>query len=113
MEKDYVGKTIKTENGEVFVVLGQVKYKNIQCVYAMKTTNDDSEGEKRFFQITNGEKKQLVAVESKKMVDTLLDIMFKENMKTKKPRKIKDNESITDYFAYLDDYYKTRVNTVL
>jgi len=28
-------------------------------------------------------------------------------------RKIKDGESIADYFKYLDEFYKTRINTIM
>ena len=113
MEENYVGKTLKNENNEEFVVLSQIRYKNIPCVYAMKVQENDEEGEKSFFQIASDNGIYLVSINSPKMIETLFDVMFKENANNEKPRKIKDNESIPDYFAYLDDYYKTKVTTIL
>ena len=113
MENSYVGQTLKDDKNEEYVILSQVKYKNIPCAYAMKSSSDDEKGEKKFFQIIDDGNTHLVAIDSPKMIEALYDVMFKENIKEGKPRRIKDNESITDYFAYLDDFYKTKVNTIL
>lgn len=111
MEENYVGRTLKNENNEEFVILSQVVYKNILCVYAVPALAGE-DGKKAFFQVT-GENAQLVSIQSPKMIEVLYDIMFKENVKEDKPRKIKEGESIPDYFAYLDEYYKSKVTTII
>lgn len=113
MERDYVGKTLKNEQMEDYVVLKEVTYKNIPCVYAMQV-KETEDGEKKFFQISieNGEAK-LVNIKSPKMIASLSEIMFKEEENIDRPRKIKENESIPEYLAYLDDYYKSKVVTIM
>ena len=112
MEENYVGKTLKDDKENEYIILSQIRYKSLPCVYAMKNDSNES-GEKTFFQVVVGKNPHLMEIESEKMKKTLYDLMFKESIKEEKPRKIKDNESITDYFAYLDDYYKTKVTTIL
>lgn len=102
MEENYVGKTLQNDKDEEFVVLSQVCYKNLLCVYAMKSLPNDAEGDKAFFQVSGSKKKRLVPINSPKMTKALYDMMFKNNAKEAKPRKIKEDESITEYFNYLD-----------
>ena len=113
MEENYVGKALKDDKGEEYVILSQIRYKSLPCVYAMKNVAEGEKGEKIFFQVVIDTVPHLMEIRSEKMKKALYDLMFKESLKEEKPRRIKDNESITDYFAYLDEYYKTKVTTIL
>ena len=114
MEESYVGKTLPNENGEEYIILNEVTYKSIPFVYAMKIMPNEEEGEKIFFQIaTENEDIHLVNIDSPKMIDALFSAMFKQNAKEDKPRRIKENESIQDYFAYLEEYYRSKVVTIM
>ena len=113
MEENYVGKSLNDDKGNEFIILSQVRYKSLPCVYAMKNDSKEDNGEKTFFQVIIDKNPHLMEIKSEKMKKALYDLMFKEKIKEDTPRKIKGNESITDYFAYLDDYYKTKVTTIL
>lgn len=114
MNDGYVGKTLKNEKDEEYIVLSELTYKNIPCVYAMKVLDTEEEGEKSFFQIScSNEVVHLVNIKSKKMVEALNDAFFKQNENDNVPRKIKEDESIQDYLAYLDDFYKSKVVTII
>ena len=113
MEESFVGKTLKNDKGQEFIVLSQVRYKSLPCVYAMLHDGKDNDKEKSFFQISLGKKPRLVEIKSEKMKKALYELMFKETIKDEKPRKINDKESITSYFEYLDDYYKNKVTTII
>ena len=111
--EDYVGKTLKDDSGKDYIILSQITYKNIPCVYAMEVKEDNEEGNKLFFQIKNDNDIYLVSIDSPKMIVSLQELLFKKNIQEDKPRKIKDDESIADYLAYLEDYYKSRVVTII
>lgn len=113
MESSFVGKTLKNEKDEEFIVLSELTYRNIPCVYAMKVMEDEKEGEKRFFQLTTDENIKLVNIKSKKMLMALTDTLFGEEKKSDKPRKIKETESIAEYLAYLDEFYRSKVVTIM
>lgn len=106
----FVGKTLTNDKGESFVILNQLYYKSILCCYAMKVMENDVPGEEKFFQIIDN---KLMDIGSKKMISMLNDLLFKQNENNNKPRKIKENESIESYFAYLDDYYKKKVVAII
>jgi len=108
-----IGKTLKNEKDEEYIVLSELNFKNIPCVYAMKVMPDESEGEKTFFQVTGDSEIKLVNITSKKMLNALIEKMFAQNKQEDKPRKIKEDESIANYLAYLDEYYKTKVVTII
>lgn len=107
---DLVGKTFVNETGENYIILKVINYKGIKCAYAMALTEDGSEGEKKIFQISE---KTLISIESKKMVSDITQMLIDSNDIKDTPRKIKNNEEISDYLKYLDDYYKTRVVTIM
>jgi len=113
MEESFVGKTLRDEKDEEYVVLMELTYKNIPCVYAMKVREDNEEGEKMFFQLTNDENIKLVNIKSKKMLEALAECLFNKTALDNNPRKINENESIADYLAYLDEYYKSKVVTIM
>lgn len=104
-----IGKSLKDENNEEYVVVNELNFKNIPCVYTVKVTDDNSEGEKRFFQLSKEGEIKLVSIKSKKMINSLNESLIKINQKNDKPRKINDDESIQDYLAYLDEYYKSKI----
>ena len=112
--EDFVGKTLKHENGHNYIILSQLTYKNIPCVYAMEVNDDNQEGEKLFFQIKkDNDIIYLVGIDSPKMVVSLKELLFKKNFQEQKPRKIEAEESIADYLSYLEDYYKSRIVTIV
>ena len=108
-----VGKSLKNEKDEDYIVLSEFTVKEIPCVYAMKLETDEKEGEKGFFQITGVENPSLVNIKSKKLLKSLNDALFEQVKGEDKPRKIKEDESIQDYLAYLDEFYKSKVVTVM
>lgn len=107
---DLVGKTLVNETGESYIILKVINYKGIKCAYAMALTEDSGEKEKKIFQISG---KTLISIESKKMVSDITQMLIDSNDIKDTPRKIKNNEEISDYLKYLDDYYKTRVVTIM
>lgn len=107
MNEDLVGKVLLNEKKESYIVLSMLSYKSIPCVLAQEMNDDGSEGEKKFFQLSTGDETSLVGIKSKKILNALTEYM--ESKRTDIPRKIKENESIPDYLAYLDDFYKTKV----
>lgn len=109
----FVGKTLKNEKDEEYIVLTELEYKNIPCVYAMKVEVEDKEGPKQFFQVTSDKDIKLVNIKSKRMINALNECLFEKTKTGDVPRKIKNNESISDYLAYLDDFYKTKVVTIM
>lgn len=113
MNGSYVGKTLRNEKEEEYLVLNEITYKNIDCVYAVKVTNDGSEGKKEFFQLSQDSSVSLVTITSKKMISALSAALFEENKPSDAPRKILPNESIMDYLAYLDEFYKGKVVTIM
>ena len=52
-------------------------------------------------------------IKSKKMLLALSDTLFNQTTLDNKPRKIKENESIADYLAYLDEFYRSKVVTIM
>ena len=52
-------------------------------------------------------------IDSKKMIEDITQMLIESNDIVDKPRKIKDDESIADYLKYLDDYFKTRIVTIM
>ena len=113
MEENYVGQTLQNEEGQEYIVLSQILHKNIPCVYGMQVLENNEEGEKKFFQLVNDDGIKLVSIQSPKMIEELFTETFKQKAVGEKPRKIKKEESIADYFAYLDDYYKSKVVTIV
>lgn len=113
MEEVLIGKTFRDEKDEEYVVLKELTYKGIACVYAMKVREDNEEGEKMFFQLTNDENIKLVNIKSEKMLEALADSLFNQTALDNKPRKINENESIAEYLAYLDEFYKSKVITIM
>ena len=113
MEESLVGKTFRDEKDEEYVVLTELTYKGIPCVYAMKVLEEEKEGEKMFFQLTNDENIKLVNIKSKKMLQALSDTFFNQTTMDNKPRRIKEDESISDYLAYLDEFYRSKVVTIM
>ena len=113
MEESIVGKILKDEKDIEYVVLKELTYKSIPCVYAMKVEENDEQGEKMFFQVTTDDTARLVNIKSKKMLNALADCLFNETALDNKPRKIKDDESIASYLAYLDEFYKSKVVTIM
>ena len=111
MKESYEGKTLKNEQGIEYIVLKELNYKSIPCVYAMQVMPNDEEGEKQLFQIT--EEGILIDIKSKKILKNLSEMMFREQAKNEKPRKIREDESIESYLAYLDEYYKTKIVTII
>ena len=112
MEESLVGKTLRDEKDEEYIVLTELTYKDIPCVYAMKVLEAEKEGEKLFFQLTTDDPVKLVNIKSKKMLVALSDTLFKGEI-VEKPRKIKEDESIADYLAYLDEFYRSKVVTIM
>lgn len=112
MEESFVGKTLRDEKDEEYIVLTELTYKNIPCVYAMKVLEEEKEGEKMFFQLTTDENIKLVNIKSKKMLLALSETLFNQTQDSK-PRKIKEDESIADYLAYLDEFYRSKVVTIM
>ena len=113
MEESFVGKTLRDEKDEEYIVLSELTYKNIPCVYAMKVLEEEKEGEKMFFQLTTDDNIKLVNIKSKKMLVALSETLFNQTVGDNKPRKIKEDESIADYMAYLDEFYRTKVVTIM
>lgn len=109
----YVGKTLKNEKEEEYLILNELEYKGIACVYGMKVMPNNEEGEKAFFQLSSDSSISLVTITSKKMISALSHLLFEENKGDDEPRKIMDNESIPDYLAYLDEFYKGKVVTIM
>lgn len=103
---DLVGKTLCDETGEEYVVLKLINYKSIKCAYAVSVNSD----EKKIFQVSgNG----LISIDSKKMINDITQMLIDSKDIKDEARKIKDGESIADYFKYLDEFYKTRINTIM
>lgn len=113
MEESFVGKTLRDEKDIEYVVLKELTYKSIPCVYAMKVEESGEEGEKMFFQLTTDENIKLVNIKSKKMLNALAECLFNQTVLDNKPRRIKDDESIASYLAYLDEFYKSKVVTIM
>ena len=113
MEESFVGKTLRNEKDEEFIVLSELTYKDIPCVYAMKVLEEEKEGEKMFFQLTTDDNIKLVNIKSKKMLLALSETLFNGAKADDKPRRIKEEESIADYLAYLDDFYRSKVVTIM
>ena len=113
MEESFVGKTLRDEKDEEYIVLSELTYKNIPCVYAMKVLEEEKEGEKMFFQLTTDENIKLVNIKSKKMLLALGETLFNGTKADSKPRKINEEESIADYLAYLDEFYRSKVVTIM
>ena len=113
MEESFVGKTLRDEKDEEYIVLTELTYKNIPCVYAMKVLEEEKEGEKLFFQLTNDENIKLVNIKSKKMLVALSETLFNQTHGDSKPRKINEEESIAEYLAYLDEFYRSKVVTIM
>lgn len=113
MEESLIGKVLRDEKDLEYVVLKELTYKSIPCVYAMKVEENDAEGEKIFFQVTTDETVHLVNIKSKKMLAALADCLFNETALDNKPRKINEDESIASYLAYLDEFYKSKVVTIM
>ena len=110
---NYVGKTLKGKDGKEYIILSELNHKNIPCAYVMELLKDDKDGEKKFMQIITDESGiYLIDIASEKMLNELADFEFKKGS-SEKPRKIKEDESISDYFTYLDDFYKAKVVTIL
>jgi len=107
---DLIGKTLLNEKDEQYLILKVIDYKGIKCAYAMKVMNKDEEGEKSIFQLNEN---RLVTINSKKMINELTQMLIDSKDIVDKPRKIKKDESIKDYMKYLDEYYKTRVVTIM
>ncbi|CDE38457.1 unknown [Mycoplasma sp. CAG:472] len=103
---DLVGKTLCDETGEEYVVLKLINYKAIKCAYAVSVNSD----EKKIFQVSgNG----LISIDSKKMINDITQMLIDSKDIKDEARKIKDGEAIADYFKYLDEFYKTRINTIM
>ncbi|MBE6155804.1 MAG: hypothetical protein E7164_03500 [Firmicutes bacterium] len=113
MKESFVGKTLRDEKDEEYIVLTELTYQNIPCVYAMKVLENEKEGDKLFFQLTGDEDVKLVSIKSKKMLLALSETLLKGGNLDDKPRKIKEEESIADYLAYLDDFYRSKVVTIM
>ena len=47
------------------------------------------------------------------MLVALSETLFNQTVGDNKPRKIKEDESIADYMAYLDEFYRTKVVTIM
>lgn len=107
---NYIGKTLKDEKDEEYLILKVINYKGISCAYAMKVLENNEEGEKKIFQLS---KNSLISIDSKKMIEDITQMLIESNDIVDKPRKIKDDESIADYLKYLDDYFKTRIVTIM
>ena len=60
--ESFVGKTLRNEKDEEYIVLSEFSIKEIPCVYAMKIEKEDKEGEKCFFQLTNDKEPSLVTI---------------------------------------------------
>ncbi len=103
---DLVGKTLCDETSNEYVVLKIINYKAIKCAYAANVNTD----EKKIFQVSGN---NLISIDSKKMINDITQMLIDSNDIKDEARKIKDNESIADYFKYLDEFYKTRINTVM
>ena len=100
---DLVGKTLCDETGEEYVVLKLINYKAIKCAYAVSVKNE-------IFQVSgNG----LISIDSKKMINDITQMLIDSKDIKDEARKIKDGETIADYFKYLDEFYKTRINTIM
>lgn len=106
---DLVGKILKDAKDEEYKVLNELRYKNIACVYAQKV-GKENENIKKFFQLTGDDDIAIVEVISKKLISGLNDALFELTKPNDKARKIEEKESIADYLAYLDEFYKTKVN---
>lgn len=111
MQEGYVGKTLRNEKDEEFIILNELSYKNIDCVYAMRVTKDNTEGEKLFFQLSSDANVSLVSINSKKMIKALSEELFHETKTDDNPRRIKPEESVADYLKYLDEFYKSKIVT--
>ena len=107
MSEDLVGKVLMNEKKESYIVLSMLSYKSIPCVLAQAIMDDGTEGENKFFQLSTGDDISLVDIKSKKILNALKEYI--DSQRTDIPRKIKENESIPSYLAYLDDFYKTKV----
>lgn len=108
---EIIGKVLKNEKDEEYVVLEYLEYKDIPCVYAMKVC-DNKEAQKTFLELDKKDKLSLISINSKKMLTGLTNKMFKDS-KDNNPRKINEDESIAEYLNYLDEFYKSHSVTVL
>ena len=79
-------------------------------IYYNENLENNEEGEKKIFQLS---KNSLISIDSKKMIEDITQMLIESNDIVDKPRKIKDDESIADYLKYLDDYFKTRIVTIM
>ena len=111
--ESFIGKTLKNEKDEDYIILSEFTIKEIPCVYAMKIEKEDKEGEKNFFQITNDEAPSLVNIKSKKLIKALTEALYQQTKGDDKPRRINPDESIQAYLAYLDEFYRTKVVTII
>jgi hypothetical protein len=108
-----VGKSLKNEQNVDFIVLSEFSCKGIPCAYAMKIEKEEKEGIKQFFQVTNEEHPSLMEIKSEKMIKNLVETLEHQMKEDAKPRKIREDESISQYLAYLDDFYRSRIVTIL
>ncbi len=111
--ESFVVKTLRNEKDEDYIILSEFTIKEIPCVYAMKIEKEDKEGEKCFFQLTSDEVPSLVSIKSKKMLKTLTEALYEQTKGDDRPRKINEDESIQAYLAYLDEFYKSKVVTIM
>ena len=111
--ESFVGKSLKNTDGEEYIVLSEFNIKDINCVYAMKVEQDDKEGDKRFYQLTSDEIPTLVNIKSNKLIKSLNEALTDQIKNNEKPRKIKEDESIQEYLSYLDEFYRSRLTSVI
>ncbi len=109
MKESYVGKELVNLQDETYLILNELVYKNIKCVFAQKKGTED----RCFFQLSDDDVPKLIAINSEKLLDSLSKELLEESRKDNKPRKIGENESIADYLAYLDDFYKGQLSTII
>lgn len=106
MNENLVGKVLKNENEEDYMVISVLSYKGLLCAYCEQLL-DGKKGRKDYFQVTPGND-GLISIASTKILKALRECN-EEARRNIKPRKIKQNEKISDYFNYLDNFYKSNV----
>lgn len=109
MKESYEGKELVNMQDETYLILNELVYKNIKCVFAQKKGTE----ERCFFQLSDDEVPKLIAINSEKLLDSLSKELLEQSRKDNKPRKIMPEENIADYLAYLDEFYKGQLTTII
>lgn len=85
MKESNIGKILKKDK-EKYLVLNELTYKNIDCVYAAKLCDDGKEGEKCFFQLSTDN--NIIPIISKKMLNALSEMVTKHSLEKNRTAKL-------------------------